>query len=133
MVYEYIIRLLDWCKINIRIVAKPGVTYFKEGEIWWCSVGLNIGDEEFGKGPAFQRPVLIFKKFTSNSFLGLPLTGRIKEGSWYIPIRLPKQMSSLMLHQARVFDARRLIDKIATMNDYTFTSVKERFVEFYGS
>lgn len=22
---------------------------FKEGEIWWCSVGKNIGKEDYGK------------------------------------------------------------------------------------
>ena len=38
----------------------------------------------FGKGAKFTRPILVFQKFTGNSFLGLPMTKQEKEGSWYV-------------------------------------------------
>ena len=67
MLQNYFLALLDWLRITIRLRNRQRKPLFKEGEIWWCSIGLNVGDEEYGKGPFFQRPVLIFKKFTKNS------------------------------------------------------------------
>lgn len=33
---------------------------FKEGEIWWASIGYNLGEEVCGKGEKFRRPVIVF-------------------------------------------------------------------------
>ena len=48
---------------------------FKEGKLWWCSIGMNIGVESTGKGERFTRPIIL-KKFNTNSFIGIPLTTR---------------------------------------------------------
>ena len=71
---EYLRRLKEWCALKIALWGKTDRIVFKQAEIWWCSVGMNIGEESFGKGARFTRPILIFRKFTSNSFLGLPMT-----------------------------------------------------------
>ena len=34
---------------------------YHQRQIWWCSLGLNIGSEQDGTGIAFDRPVLIIK------------------------------------------------------------------------
>jgi mRNA-degrading endonuclease toxin of MazEF toxin-antitoxin module len=134
MLYKYIVRLVEWCRVNIILVGRPKEIYFKECQIWWCSIGLNIGEEEFGKGPSFQRPVLIFKKLTKNSFLGLPLTGNRKEGSWYTPSEVLGRKGSIMLNQARIFDRRRLKRLIAEMSAADdFEVVKTKFRNFYCS
>ena len=49
---------------------------------------MNVGEEVIGKGNKFTRPILIFRKFTSNSFLGLPLTKQEKKGTWYVEITI---------------------------------------------
>lgn len=36
---------------------------FNQNEVWWCALGLNIGDEEDGKNELYERPVLIVRKF----------------------------------------------------------------------
>ena len=131
MVYEYIAKLLDWCKVNIFLLRDRRNIYFKEGEVWWYSVGLNIGEEEFGKGPTFERPIFIFKKFTKNSFLGLPLTGSEKEGSWYVQIAIKGRGSSVMLNQARVFDRKRLRRRIMVANQREVELIKAKFRELY--
>ena len=128
---SYIFKLLDWSKIKIRLSSRTSSVLFKEGEIWWCYIGLNIGEEEFGKGVDFARPVLIFKKLTSNSFFGLPLTGHERIGNWYIAITMDQRISSIMLNQARVFDKKRLRERILMMGDADFEVVKEKFREFY--
>ena len=46
--------------------------FFKDGEIWWCSVGVNIGSESCGKGETFRRPVLVLRKLSSTAFIGIP-------------------------------------------------------------
>ena len=95
---KYFLNLLEWCKVQLAFIDPSQKNrLFHEGEIWWCSIGLNVGDEVFGKGPQFTRPVLIFKKFTGSSFLGIPLTSKVKSGSWYIPVDALHRHSFLII------------------------------------
>ncbi|MDD2908028.1 MAG: hypothetical protein PHH98_05300, partial [Candidatus Gracilibacteria bacterium] len=57
--------------------------YFKESEIWWGSMGKNIKSESFGKGDSFRRPVLIFKKLSSDICIVIPLSSKNKTGTWF--------------------------------------------------
>ena len=47
---------------------------FHEREIWWCSIGINLGDEQDGKNELFERPVLILKKFNNKVAWVLPMS-----------------------------------------------------------
>ena len=47
---------------------------FHEREIWWCSLGLNIGFEQDGKNYLYERPVLVIRKFNKHTLWILPLT-----------------------------------------------------------
>ena len=42
--------------------------FFKEHEIWWSSLGLNVSYEQDGKGQGFLRPVLVLKTFNPDTF-----------------------------------------------------------------
>ena len=99
---DFINEIKKWIELKINLWTKKDRVVFKQGEIWWCSLGFNLGEEIFGKGEKFTRPVLIFKKFTSNSFLGLPLTTHGKKGSWYVEIRVEKEKQWVLLNQARI-------------------------------
>ncbi len=122
----------NWFHLKINLWHKEKQLFFKEKELWWCSVGVNLGEEIFGKGVKFTRPVLIFKKFTSNSFLGLPITKQEKQGSWYVEITIHKEKRWVMLNQARILDKKRLTNRVAMLDDADFQKVKKRFVEFYS-
>jgi hypothetical protein len=74
MISDYIKLVQEWCKLKVLLWNKKSKVIFKQRDIWWCSMGANLGEEMFGKGEKFTRPVLIFRKFTRNSFLGLPIT-----------------------------------------------------------
>lgn len=50
-----------WTKIKKESHLKENRILFKERDVWWCRLGVNIGDEEDGKGDSFLRPVL-YKK-----------------------------------------------------------------------
>ena len=77
----------EWNEIKKKLQAKDRLEYFKERQIWWSSIGQNLGSETYGKGKTFTRPVLVFKKLSGNAFLGLPMTTKAKFGSWYVTIR----------------------------------------------
>ena len=54
---------------------KSGKYLFKEGEIWYCSIGVNVGTEICGKNKDFERPVLIIRK-SKRHYICLPLTSQ---------------------------------------------------------
>jgi len=128
---DFIEQIKNWLKLKIKLWQKENKVVFKQGEIWWCSLGFNLGEEIFGKGEKYTRPVLIYKKFTSNSFLGLPLTTNGKKGSWYVEITHAGRRSFVMLNQARILDKKRLTKRMNTLDKNDFNRVKERFLEFY--
>ena len=125
--------LIDWCRIKFELWRKKDPPPFKQGDIWWSKIGMNIGEEMFGKGATFTRPTLVFRKFTSNSFLGLPLTKQEKKGSWYVEITIHKEKNWVILNQERILDRKRFATRIGALDDADFQKVKERFLKFYGS
>ena len=74
-----------WIKIKEKIHHKKSLRTIREGEIWWCRVGENVGSEICGKGKDFLRPVLIINKLSKYNFIGVPLTSREHKGNWYVP------------------------------------------------
>ncbi len=122
-----------WFYLKIGLYHKKNILFFKQRELWWCSLGINIGEEIFGKGEKFTRPVIIFKKFTSNSFLGIPLTSQARKGSWYVEIKHKGRKSRVMLNQARALDKKRLTKRIGTLDDVDFQKVQKQFLELYSS
>ena len=57
-----------------------------EGQIWWCSLGLNIWHEQDGKNQKYERPVLIVKKFNNSVVWTIPLSTKVKEWPYYVTI-----------------------------------------------
>jgi len=95
-------------KVNIAHRDTQGVPTINEREIYWCSIGMNVGGEEYGKGEYYNRPVLVVKKFNTYLFWGVPLTSAVKSEKQYFPIMFNNKEQSLMLSQLRVFDAKRI-------------------------
>ena len=50
--------------------------YFHEREVWFCSVGVNVGMERDARNTKFSRPVVIVKKFNEFMFWGVPLSSK---------------------------------------------------------
>lgn len=59
----------EWNKLKTILHNNNKEQYFKERDIFWASVGVNIGYEQDGKGEIFSRPVLVVKKYSRNIFL----------------------------------------------------------------
>lgn len=100
--------------------------YFQEGDVWWCSLGLNIGSESYGKGESFRRPVLILKKLSLDLCIALPFTSKKKFGSWFMNIMLDDMHQCVLLYQIRTLNTRRFQRKIGEVDRVTLTSIKEK-------
>ena len=74
----------DWMPIKSQINNNEKYPIgFKEREIWYASIGENIGFEEDGKGIKFARPVLILRVFSRKLCFVIPLSTSQKRGKYY--------------------------------------------------
>jgi len=133
MIKDNFLILLDWWRTSVVLRDKKSKPNFNEGEIWWASIGMNVGVEIFGKGSEFARPVIVFKKFNEDAFLAIPLTSRSKEGMWYFPVVHNETTRIAILSQIRALDAKRLLSKMGTLSDDEFQKIKEQFTVLYAS
>ena len=115
-----------WNNIKKELEKKIEKFFFKEGEVWWMSVGINIANESCGKGEIFRRPVLILRKLSGNSFIGLPLSSKEKAGSWFTDISINNQKRCVLLYQIRMFCTNRFESRMTTLDDADFKNVKEK-------
>lgn len=99
--------------------------YIQTKQIWWCSIGLNIGSEQNGHGDHFERPVIIIRKYTTDTFLCLPFTSKEKLGNYFYKIN--DTLSSVILSQARVLDRKRLTRFIGLISHKEFHDLIERY------
>ena len=114
-----------WNIIKRKAHTDPATCLLRAGEVRWCKFGINIGCEIRGKGELYFRPVLILRKFSGDTFLGIPITTRKKVGDWYYFIK--NQNRTLILNQARVLDRKRLGEKIFEISEGQVADIKEQF------
>lgn len=101
--------------------------YFREADIWWCCLGVNIGNEQDGKGKPFSRPVLIVKKFNQFVFWAVPLSTKLKDNPYYVECLCSDGiMRAGMISQLRLVSSKRLTDKICVANENSFYTIKSR-------
>jgi len=124
---ELIKIFTDWTKLKIRVHTKEEEIYFKEGQIWWINFGQNIGVEINGKGENFERPGLIFKKFSGDSIWVLPISSQIKTGDYYHHfLDAQGKQNTVSLSQLRLVSSKRLIRNIGWMDEEDFTEIRQK-------
>ena len=95
-------------------------------EIWWCSLGVNVGSEQDGSGNSYRRPVLIIKSLGGNSCLTVPLTTSPEKHIFRISIGdVTGKKSSVILSQMRVIDTKRLLGKIGFIDADKFEFIRK--------
>ena len=97
--------------------------YFHEREVWWCSLGLNVGVESDGKNENFERPVLIVKKFNTHQIWVVPLTTQDHESEHYRKISHESGESWACITQIKTVSTKRLLRKIGMANEADFNEV----------
>jgi len=121
----------EWNEVKKNIEHSNHNWIIKPREIYWVRIGQNIGYEIYGKDSNFVRPVLIFKRFNKDSFLGIPLTSREKRNSYYCelnPFHKDKK-SYAVLSQVRFYSSKRIKSKFSKISQDEFEIVKEKLGE----
>lgn len=107
-----------------RILGKNFYVYVRE--VWWCSVGVNVGSEIDGKNEHFERPILIVKIFSQDGFLGITLTSKEKSHHYAVSIRHDRGVSFANTSQLRLFSKKRMLRKIGMIDEGDFKKVLDK-------
>lgn len=119
----------SWNEKKKQVDRAAGPPFWHERELWWCTLGTNVGFEQDGKGENFARPVIVFRKFSKQVFWAVPLTTRNKAGKFYLPIDLGDGIHRMaILSQLRLMDGKRLYQKMGAINEKTHHKLEERIV-----
>lgn len=100
--------------------------FFREREIWWCVVGVNIGVETDGKHYTFERPVIVVRVFNKDMLWTVPVTSGTKQSSFHYNFMFNNAEQSAILSQLRNSSSKRLRRKIGTIPDLDFENIVNR-------
>ncbi len=115
----------NWNKKKKIIQEKISPEFYHEREVWWCSLGVNVGYEQDRTGENFDRPVVVMRGFNQNTFFGVGLTGRKKEGKYYFYLgKIEGRDATAVLSQVKNIDTKRLIRKMTTLDEDVFQKLK---------
>ncbi|PIR55257.1 hypothetical protein COU74_02545 [Candidatus Peregrinibacteria bacterium CG10_big_fil_rev_8_21_14_0_10_36_19] len=129
----YVKRFLEWIGLKEKLDLKDcDPPYVNEGDIWWISVGENVGSEINGKSNLFSRPAIILKKLAHGFYFVIPTTTKDQNGSWFVKFNHKGRAMNACLHQARSVDHRRFYSKLGRLDDEDFEKIKKGFLELYG-
>lgn len=122
----------EWLYYKFKINNLERKYSIKQGEVYWCSLGVNVGDEQNGKGLNFRRPVLVFKKFNNNIFLGIPLSTKNKNNKYYVTVVVKDVTQSAMISQIRIIDTKRLDEKVGYVSKKDFEKVRSEVISMFS-
>lgn len=101
---------------------------FHEREIWWCSIGINLGDEQDGKNELFERPVLVIKKFNNKVAWVLPMSTQKKDGIYYHYLEHEGKTFTVILSQLRLISVKRFRRFVRKISPHQFSLIQDMLV-----
>jgi mRNA interferase MazF len=124
----------DWAKLKstIHFHHDENKIYFKNREIWWASLGVNIGKEENGKNGRFERPVLILNKINKYTLIIVPLSSKIKQDRFHYQLFVNNRFESVLIFQVRTISSKRLSRKIGCLDKISFQEVKDKINSIFA-
>ena len=116
----------NWNEKKKKIQLRNEDIFFHDREIWWCSLGINIGFEQDGAGEEYYRPILILKGLSAQTFLAIPLTTSTNKHKFrpYIG-KVEDKDAHALISQMRVIDSKRLIHKIGYLDKKMFIEIRK--------
>lgn len=114
-----------WHRIKAQLDNKKEFSTFSEREVWWCSIGINVGVETDGKNVYSERPILIIRKFNNEMFWALPLTSKVKRGRFYFAVKINERIETVILSQIKTLSSKRLQRHIGKIDTETFKKIKQ--------
>jgi mRNA interferase MazF len=112
-----------WNGVKKALDKREQLPSFQERQIWWCSIGVNVGFEVYGKGKIYTRPVLVVRKFSKHSFFGVPMTSKRKTQPYHFPTFFKGTEGSAQLAQLKLFDSKRLMDLMGYLPDDQYNGI----------
>lgn len=132
--YNIKLQLLQtWFDLKFWLHKTDRHPAIREGEVWWCNFGENVGVEMNGKDKLLLRPVVIYKRYNKHSFLGLPLTSQAyHQGSWYVHFFFQKKEQVCVLNQGRSMSVNRLQRRIGRIDETDLRRIKEGYIALHA-
>jgi len=116
-----------WSRLKRELHTTTKNSYFKEREIWYCSLGINIGHEQDGKNQFFERPVIILKKFNNDTCWRIPLTSKRNYGREFFSWKfINNKESTALFEHLRSFDKKRLQRKVSQVPQSSFKRLSRK-------
>lgn len=130
----------SWNKLKKVTDTSERKVFAHPREVWWCSLGVNIGVEADGKNDNFERPVLVVRVYNKESMLALPITGRARNDKFHTVVKLKEvnretgekffKTVFVKLTQARVISNKRLLRKVDMIEQEDFKKIIAAFRDF---
>lgn len=121
----------DRCKKRIDARKERDTPFTREGAVWLCSFGLNVGYEQNGMGALYGRPVLVVKKFNNRMYWIVPLPSKQKEYDFYFNFTDQDGNNvSAILAQLRLVSPKRFIREMYIMPEQTLSAICGSLIDF---
>ena len=117
-----------WNDLKKSIDAGQTDTFANPREVWWCSLGVNVGIETDGKPNLFERPVLVLKVFNAEMIWVLPITSVLKEASFRYVFTFNHTKQSVVVTQIRTISTKRLRRKVGTIPEEDFKNIQKKLI-----
>ena len=120
-----------WNLYKIKLEdLRSNVKFAHAREIWWCSLGINVGVESDGKNNNFERPVLIMKVYNRESIVVLPITTKPKNDPFHFKIFVKTGIYVwIKLTQVRMISNKRLQRKVDIVGNDSFVKIREAWIK----
>ncbi len=114
-----------WNEEKKKINACEG-RFYHEREVWWCSLGTNVGYEQDGNGKEFRRPVLVLKALSRHTCLIVPLSSSLHRHQMRIPLGIVGgKEAQAIVSQLRVIDTRRFVSRMDILKQNIFMKIQK--------
>ena len=128
---KYIKDFEGWNVKKKKINDSSIEVFFREREVWWCALGVNIGTEIDGKGLDFWRPVLVLRKYNKFGCLIIPLSSTRPISKTDISVGYVQNKSATVnLSQIRSISSKRFVEKISMIGRIRFIYIQKAAVEY---
>ncbi|MBI5077985.1 MAG: type II toxin-antitoxin system PemK/MazF family toxin [Candidatus Yonathbacteria bacterium] len=116
----------SWNEKKKNIDNRKASPFCHERELWWCTLGINVGFEQDGSDVEYRRPILILKGLSKQTCLIIPLTTSSHAHKLRPTIGLVEdKQAHALLSQMRVIDTKRLVRKIGSLDKKIFDDIRK--------
>ena len=121
MTHGYIKDFDAWNEYAKKLEGTEFGAHFRAREVWWCSLGANIGGEQDGRNKNFERPALILRRMRHDLALIVPFTSSISQHEDRINFEIDGIPYQVLLSQVRTVSCKRFLRKAGYSKIHLFS------------